>query len=72
MTSLPFSATPARTSCAPAARWPNLHSLFGLWRSRRALAQLSAEQLHDIGLTVEDAAQEARRAPWDVPAHWRG
>jgi uncharacterized protein YjiS (DUF1127 family) len=41
-----------------------------LWRSRRALAQLDAAQLDDIGISAKAAAKEARRAPWDAPQNW--
>lgn len=41
-----------------------------LSRQRRRLAQLDAAQLRDIGLTREQAADEARRYFWDAPAHW--
>jgi uncharacterized protein YjiS (DUF1127 family) len=43
-----------------------------LARQRRALAALDDHQLRDIGLTPEDARQEAERQFWDVPNHWRG
>jgi uncharacterized protein YjiS (DUF1127 family) len=42
-----------------------------LWRSRRALAKLPAHLLEDVGLTEAEAAREARRRVWDVPANWR-
>lgn len=41
-------------------------------QSRRALANLNAEQLADIGITREEADQESARPLWDAPAHWRG
>ena len=47
-------------------------SLFGwlrLWRhrsiERRALLELTADQLADIGLTADAVHSEARRWPWD-------
>ena len=43
----------------------------GLWRQRRALAQLDAHRLDDIGLTRAEAQAEAARPIWDAPAHWR-
>ncbi|GHC13706.1 MULTISPECIES: DUF1127 domain-containing protein [Gemmobacter] len=58
----------------PAPRQPLLRRLFALAllsRQRRALARLDAALLKDIGLTQDEAAEEARRAIWDVPAHWR-
>ncbi len=42
-----------------------------LARQRHHLAGLSQEQLADIGVDQVEATQEAARAPWDVPAHWR-
>ncbi len=41
------------------------------WRQRRALARLDDAALKDIGVSATDAAREARRPIWDVPAHWR-
>jgi uncharacterized protein YjiS (DUF1127 family) len=48
----------------------SLSNALGLWRSRRALAQLDARLLEDIGVSAKDASNEATRAPWDVPAYW--
>ncbi|MBO6868802.1 MAG: DUF1127 domain-containing protein [Thalassococcus sp.] len=47
-------------------------AMIRLARQRRALAALDDHQLRDIGLTPEDARQEAERLFWDVPNHWRG
>ena len=47
-----------------------MHRL-ALWRSRRALADLTADQLCDVGLSAKAAAHEARRGIWDAPANWR-
>nr|WP_319250103.1 DUF1127 domain-containing protein [uncultured Celeribacter sp.] len=47
--------------------------LFGLReiaRQRRALANLSDEQLKDIGLSRADVEREAERPFWDAPQHW--
>jgi uncharacterized protein YjiS (DUF1127 family) len=44
---------------------------FAVWRSRRALSQLTPAQLEDVGVTREQAADEVRRPVWDVPANWR-
>ena len=71
--------THLNATCAPSHRHParpvpymhSLLSILALWRSRRALAALSAEQLADVGLNARQAHCEAARAPWDVPAHWR-
>lgn len=48
-----------------------LSAYFALARQRNDLAQLDERMLSDIGLTVDDAQTEAKRAPWDVPTHWR-
>ena len=48
----------------------SLLSLFSLWKSRRQLKLLTAEQLQDAGLSHRDAATEAARPIWDVPANW--
>ena len=51
-----------------------LNILFGLhaiWVERRRLAKLDAHRLADIGLSLEDAKDEARRAAWDAPQRWR-
>ncbi|MGR3804505.1 DUF1127 domain-containing protein [Marinibacterium profundimaris] len=45
--------------------------LVGLWRQRRRLASLDDRSLSDIGISRREAEQEASRAFWDVPAHWR-
>lgn len=44
--------------------------LSALWRSRQTLRALDADRLNDLGISTQDAVREARRAPWDVPAHW--
>jgi len=48
----------------------SLADFVALWQQRRALANLPAERLCDLGLTRADAAREAARPVWDVPAHW--
>ncbi|MEM6305497.1 MAG: DUF1127 domain-containing protein [Pseudomonadota bacterium] len=44
--------------------------LAALYRSRRALTQLTDAQLEDVGLTTRDAQTEASKPVWDVPPHW--
>ena len=44
--------------------------LFALSRQRQALGKLDDSALLDIGLDRAEAACEARRPVWDVPAHW--
>ncbi len=41
-----------------------------LLRSRRALARLDDDQLHDIGITRACAEREAQRGIWNAPNHW--
>ncbi|KAA9010201.1 DUF1127 domain-containing protein [Histidinibacterium aquaticum] len=52
-------------------RAAGLLDLLGLYRQRRALARLDASGLRDIGVSASDAAREAARPVWDVPAGWR-
>ena len=40
-----------------------------LRQERRRLAQLEDHLLRDIGVTPDQAATEAARAPWDAPLH---
>jgi len=47
-----------------------LESAYGLWLQRRALSRLDDAALQDIGVSRSQAMAEARRRPWDVPAHW--
>ncbi|MFN4100321.1 MAG: DUF1127 domain-containing protein [Pararhodobacter sp.] len=68
---------------SPALRRPGFGSLdlgralkaLAAWRDlrrqRRALAELEAHSLHDIGITPEDARREALRPFWDGPSYWR-
>lgn len=62
----PASGLPERTGIF--ARIAHSH---GMWVQRRQLAVLSAAQLHDIGLTAEQARHEADRPIWNVPGYWR-
>lgn len=40
-------------------------------RQRRDLARLDAAALADVGITVAQARDEARRPVWDVTPSWR-
>jgi len=42
-----------------------------LRRQRKALQNLDADQLDDIGISAQDAAAEAAQPIWNVPAHWK-
>ena len=51
-----------------------LHLITGAFSarsSRRALARLDRAALDDLGLDPHEAACEAARPLWDVPAAWR-
>lgn len=37
-------------------------------RERHALAEMTAEQRADLGLSYAETRAEATRAPWDLPA----
>jgi uncharacterized protein YjiS (DUF1127 family) len=54
---IPRTSLPARVSYAVRLWW---HRAEG----RALLRQMDAQQLHDIGLTREDAMQEARKHFW--------
>lgn len=57
-----FAPAPARASLLT-----RLGTAVAAARTRRALAQLDAHQLADIGLTQEQASAEANRPLWDAP-----
>ncbi len=40
------------------------------WRQRRALANLPAERLKDLGLSERDVRLETQKPVWNVPVHW--
>lgn len=48
----------------------SLADFFALWQQRRALANMPAHRLCDLGLTRADALREAARPMWDMPAYW--
>ncbi|WP_299879737.1 DUF1127 domain-containing protein [uncultured Sulfitobacter sp.] len=50
--------------------WARIQTARALYRSRRALGNLSAHELADIGISEADAQREARRTSWDAPANW--
>ncbi|WP_373354699.1 DUF1127 domain-containing protein [Pseudoroseicyclus sp. CXY001] len=49
----------------------SLASMHGAWLQRRALSKLDGARLSDLGITEREAAREASRPFWDVPAGWR-
>ncbi|WP_420860935.1 DUF1127 domain-containing protein [Algirhabdus cladophorae] len=60
---------PARTTSSQ--RNLSIFSLLTLHRSRRALAQLDARQLADVGISEQNARAEAAQPVWNVPKNWR-
>ncbi len=60
---------PAHTSRTPLIKLISM--VLSVRRSRKDLGRLDRNALHDIGLTPEEAAQEAARPLWDVPPNWR-
>ena len=75
----PPTHTPIQTPIVAPRRsahpiWSLLHSMtrsFALVGQRRALGALEPHLLDDIGLSAEEARDEAGRPFWDAPAHWR-
>ena len=45
-----------------------IQTAFDVARERRALRELSTEQLVDMGIDPAVAAEEANRSFWDIPA----
>lgn len=58
-------------AAAPKASRFSLTHMLAVWRSRHALAKLDARALDDIGVSARNAADEAAKPIWDVPATWR-
>ncbi len=48
-------------------RKPSLFNVIGIYSQRRTLARLDDHQLHDIGITREEAQRESARSFWDLP-----
>lgn len=65
-----LSRNPARTR-RPVSITSRLATMIAVARQRRALRNLDDHLLHDIGVSNRDAAREAGRPMWDVPANWR-
>lgn len=70
-----YNAFAAPNACCPAPRnlnvFARLQAHFQLMRSRRALAALEDHLLRDVGLSRQDAQNEAKRPLWDAPSTWR-
>ena len=43
----------------------------GIYHERQRLAGLTDRQLHDIGVSRDEAAREAKRPVWDAPERWQ-
>ncbi|MCF2869995.1 hypothetical protein L0664_02850 [Octadecabacter sp. G9-8] len=43
-----------------------------VWSERRALARMDVSRLKDMGISPQDAAIEAARPFWDLPAQTCG
>ncbi len=68
----PTASAPASATTRPhRGLWQTLRRLGELARQRRALAEMDAHRLRDIGLSAEEARREAARPLWDAPEHWR-
>ncbi|MBQ2261162.1 MAG: DUF1127 domain-containing protein [Loktanella sp.] len=67
--------TSATQSCALPASRPSIFlrilQAMSLSRERRDLRELEPHLLDDIGITRQDALDEADKPVWDVPRHWR-
>jgi len=50
--------------------WTLVARLMQLRQQRRALAKMDAHQRLDLGISAQDAAVEAAKPIWNVPAHW--
>ncbi|MFL4472039.1 DUF1127 domain-containing protein [Tateyamaria armeniaca] len=66
-----FTNGHTRIDTRPATPRFSLMTMLSVWRSRRALAQLDAHALEDIGISAKRAQAEASKPIWDVPATWR-
>lgn len=55
---------------APRRQRRSLLDYLGLYQQRRDLAALSDAQLRDIGVSREEALNEADRPVWSAPNHW--
>lgn len=67
-----FLSVSRNRSCRRIPRRASLLDFMALYRQRRRLAQMDDAALDDIGVTRQEARDEARRPVWDVPHHWAG
>lgn len=67
-------STAATIGVAPSRRrglFTRLFAMLTVRAERRRLAELDDATLRDIGLSRDEALQEALRPIWDVPPRWR-
>lgn len=61
-------------SAAPQYRaqslWARMSAMISVTRQRRALSALDPHLLRDVGITPAQAAAEAQKPVWNLPAHW--
>jgi len=51
--------------------WNRLRQMAALRKQRLALSRMTSDQLSDIGVTADQAQEEAQRPVWDVPQNWK-
>ena len=51
--------------------WTRLRQMAALRKQRLALSRMTADQLADLGITAEQAQEEAQHSVWDVPQNWK-
>lgn len=66
------AATRSASALTAPGLFRRLRKAAALARQRHALAALDDAMLRDIGLTRDQAMNEAARPFWDAPRHWRG
>ncbi|AUH34409.1 DUF1127 domain-containing protein [Paracoccus tegillarcae] len=60
------------TGIIPRPNWlERILTAFDVRKTRADLSRLTDEQLHDIGITREQAEDEAKRTMWDAPEYFR-
>ena len=64
-------AVSGRTGRHRPGLWLRLIQYVAVARQRRTLIALNDHLLDDSGITRDQAAAEARRKIWDVPATWQ-
>ena len=62
-----FFPAPAKTGKTLVGRLVELQSIRN---ERRALAEMDADRLMDLGISAAEAKTEASRPAWDAPERW--